>query len=124
MKAGEKIVQVRLFITCVCSSSPIQVTAGWSFSLFLTDSGKVYATGSTEHGQLGNGTTGERLIKAGTLGYDRVLPRLVKGDLEGKKVIQIASGAQHSLALVEGGHVYAWGYAGFSRLGLGDQNDK
>jgi hypothetical protein len=39
-------------------------------------------------------------------------------------VAQIASGSQHSLALDNEGYVYAWGYAGYARLGLGDQKDK
>jgi len=34
-----------------------QVTAGHTFSLFLTDSGQAFAAGSSESGQLGNGTT-------------------------------------------------------------------
>ena len=44
--------------------------------------------------------------------------------LSGKKIIKIASGNQHSLALDSEGNVYAWGYAGYCRLGLGDQKDK
>ncbi|WVR00158.1 hypothetical protein IAU59_007300 [Kwoniella sp. CBS 9459] len=99
----------------------IQVTAGHTFSLFLTSTGQVYAAGSSENGQLGNGKTGERLVKAGKLTFDlEVPPRLVQG-LNDKKIIQIASGNQHSLALSEEGFVYAWGYAGYSRLGLQDQ---
>lgn len=48
----------------------IQITAGYTFSLFLTDAGKVYTAGSTEHGQLGNGTTGERIVKTGKSAFD------------------------------------------------------
>lgn len=33
----------------------VAAAAGITFSLFLTDSGKVYAVGSGEKGQLGNG---------------------------------------------------------------------
>ncbi|EKC99494.1 hypothetical protein A1Q2_06226 [Trichosporon asahii var. asahii CBS 8904] len=99
----------------------IQVTAGHTFSLFLTDAGKVYACGSSEHGQLGNGTTGERLVKAGKTSYDVQAP---PHTFEGKKIAQISSGNQHSLALDEDGNVYAWGYAGYARLGLGDQKDQ
>ncbi|OCF44659.1 hypothetical protein I317_01546 [Kwoniella heveanensis CBS 569] len=99
----------------------IQVTAGHTFSLFLTSTGQVYAAGSSENGQLGNGKTGERLVKAGKVTFDlEVPPRLVQGFTD-KKIVQIASGNQHSLALDEEGFVYAWGYAGYSRLGLQDQ---
>lgn len=44
--------------------------------------------------------------------------------LESKNIVQIASGSQHSLALDKEGFVYAWGFAGYSRLGLGNQNDR
>ncbi|ODN94743.1 hypothetical protein L198_04887 [Cryptococcus wingfieldii CBS 7118] len=102
----------------------VQVTAGHTFSLFLTSNGQVYASGSSENGQLGNGKTGERLVKAGKIAYDvEVPPRLVSG-LDKHKVVEIASGNQHSLALDEEGYVYAWGYAGYSRLGLSDQKDR
>ncbi|WRT70196.1 uncharacterized protein IL334_007190 [Kwoniella shivajii] len=105
-------------------SKVIQVTAGNTFSLFLTLTGQVYASGSSECGQLGNGKTGERLVKAGKLTYDvEVPPRLIQG-FEKRKIVQIASGNQHSLALDEEGYVYAWGYAGYSRLGLQDQKDR
>lgn len=51
-----------------------KVSAGHTFSLFLTDSGQVYAAGSSESGQLGNGKTGERLLKAGKIGFDVEVP--------------------------------------------------
>lgn len=66
---------------------------------------------------------------------------LVKG-LDGKKIVQIACGQQHSVALADGGcvlstsvtssavltgtlhrFVYVWGYNGYCRLGLGNQQD-
>lgn len=37
----------------------VQVSTGNTFSLFLSDSGQVYAAGSSEAGQLGNGKTGQ-----------------------------------------------------------------
>lgn len=52
----------------------VQVTAGHTFSLFLTNTGVVYATGSSECGQLGNAKTGERLLKGGKSGFDIEVP--------------------------------------------------
>ena len=40
----------------------------------------------------------------------------VKG-LDDKKIIQIACGSNHSYALDDEGNVYAWGFAGYGRLG-------
>lgn len=48
---------------------------------------------------------------------------LVQG-LGDRKITQIASGNQHSLAMDSEGYVYAWGFAGYSRLGLQDQKDR
>jgi alpha-tubulin suppressor-like RCC1 family protein len=48
---------------------------------------------------------------------------LVQG-LVDRKITQIASGNQHSLAMDNEGYVYAWGFAGYSRLGLQDQKDR
>lgn len=44
--------------------------------------------------------------------------------LQDKRIAQIASGSSHSLALDDRGHVYAWGNAGYAKLGLGDQKDR
>lgn len=67
---------------------------------------------------------GERILKGGRTGFDIESPPRLVGGLSGKKMKQIASGNQHSLAMDEEGYVYAWGYAGYSRLGLQDQKDR
>jgi alpha-tubulin suppressor-like RCC1 family protein len=53
----------------------------------------------------------------------KLTPGLVQG-LTGRKIVQIASGNQHSLCLDDEGFVYAWGFAGYSRLGLQDQKER
>lgn len=84
----------------------------------------MYAFGSGEHGQLGNGRTGERIAQANKTIYDiEDEPLLVKGPLEGKKVVQIACGQQHAVALTADGLAYVWGFNGYCRLGLGHQKD-
>lgn len=67
----------------------MQVATGNTFTLFLTDAGQVYAAGSSEHGQLGNGSTselkrrshqcranspGERIVKGNKLAWDVQTP--------------------------------------------------
>ncbi|KAJ3517000.1 hypothetical protein NLJ89_g772 [Agrocybe chaxingu] len=101
----------------------IQASAGVTFSVVLTDTGKVFTFGSAEKGQLGNGTTGERITTGNKTSYDiETTPVYVK-ELDGKKIVQIASGQQHSVALDDTGLVYVWGYNGYCRLGLGNQVD-
>ncbi|ORX40572.1 regulator of chromosome condensation 1/beta-lactamase-inhibitor protein II [Kockovaella imperatae] len=102
----------------------VQITAGWTFTLFLTEEGEVYGAGSHESGQLGSGKTGARLMKANKMYHDlESYPILIRG-LEGHKIVQIASGNQHSLAMSDDGLVWAWGCAGYSRLGLEDTRDR
>ncbi|KAJ3576562.1 hypothetical protein NP233_g354 [Leucocoprinus birnbaumii] len=101
----------------------VQAAAGISFSLVLTDTGKVFSFGSAEKGQLGNGTTGERITTGNKTAFDIEDRPIYVKELDGKKIIQIASGQQHSLALDDAGVVYAWGYNGYCRLGTGNQVD-
>ncbi|PFH46297.1 hypothetical protein AMATHDRAFT_51137 [Amanita thiersii Skay4041] len=101
----------------------VMASAGVSFSMVLTESGKVFSFGSAEKGQLGNGTTGERITTGNKTAFDiEPFPIYIK-ELDGKKIVQIASGPQHSLAVDDTGVVYVWGYNGYCRLGLGNQVD-
>ncbi|TFK95198.1 RCC1/BLIP-II [Pterulicium gracile] len=101
----------------------VMVGAGITFSAVLTESGKVYTFGSGEKGQLGNGTTGERITTGNKTAYDvEPYPLLVK-ELQDKKIVQISCGQQHVIALDDAGLVYVWGYNGYCRLGLGNQVD-
>jgi len=47
----------------------VQVSCGEEVSALICSSGHLYTTGSSEHGLLGNGETGEYIITAGRLGY-------------------------------------------------------
>lgn len=101
----------------------IKAAAGISFCIVLTDQGRLFAFGSGEHGQLGNGRTGEHIITGNKTAYDvHNNPISVKA-LDGKHITQIACGPQHSIALDSEGIVYVWGYNGYCRLGLGHQKD-
>ncbi|KAL9713342.1 hypothetical protein Ac2012v2_002949 [Leucoagaricus gongylophorus] len=101
----------------------VQASAGISFSLVLTNTGKVFSFGSAEKGQLGNGTTGGRITTGNKSTFDIEDRPIHVKELDGKKIMQIASGQQHSLALDDTGVVYVWGYNGYCRLGLGNQVD-
>lgn len=119
----------------------VQAAAGISFSLVLTESGKgtsvrnpccfslgvnreivVFSFGSAEKGQLGNGTTGERITTGNKTAFDiesspgqsmlhvsfslsnhRGSVVYIK-ELDGKHIVQIASGQQHSLAVDSTGY--------------------
>jgi len=88
-----------------------QVAAGAFHSLAMTTDGKVWAWGDNTYGQLGpNGPAGIT-----TASYAPVQV-LFAGSTA--KVIQIAASGSYSLALMDDGTVWAWGYNGFGQLGV------
>lgn len=93
----------------------VAIAAGRTFSLALSNTGKVYSWGSGSNGKLGNGSTSFKpspsLISRGEMPNDYV-------------VKTIACGAEHCLALLENGHVYAWGSGENGRLGTGNTDDQ
>lgn len=78
-----------------------------------TDEGECFTWGSGDFGKLGHGELN-----------DETTPRLVAA-LDGKKVIQVACGFSHTLALISGSlDVYAWGSGHGGKLGLGDEQNR
>ena len=51
-------------------------------------------------------------------------PQFASGNLEGKRVLEVACGPAHTLALTEGGEVYSWGYNGDGQLGTGSKTSE
>ncbi len=82
-----------------------QVIAGRDHSLARTSTGKVYAWGINEYGELGDGTTTNRAIPVIV-----ALPSAAKA---------VGAGAFHSLAVLSDGTVRAWGRNNNGRLGDG-----
>ncbi|KAI4897359.1 hypothetical protein NFI96_017345 [Prochilodus magdalenae] len=64
--------------------------------LLATDEGELYAWGHNGYSQLGNGTTNQG-----------VSPVLVSSNLQNKRVIEVACGSHHSLALTHDGECIA-----------------
>ena len=91
----------------------MQVTAGYRFSVCLTADGSLFVSGDNSHGQLGLGDT-----------ENRVVPTLVRGELQGRKVLQVTAGAYFTVCVTEGGAVFAFGSNNRGQLGLGDTEDR
>ncbi|HNX69646.1 MAG TPA: FecR domain-containing protein, partial [Candidatus Omnitrophota bacterium] len=88
----------------------IQIAGGGSHTLALLANGTVMSWGFNGDGQLGDGTSIERL-----------LPVLVSG-LSG--VTAVAAGISHSLALLSNGTVKSWGRNNKGQLGNGTTNSR
>lgn len=105
-----------------CSTTPQQVNglpgplaaiaAGGDHSLAVTASGAVYAWGLNGAGQLGNGTTSNSATPVQVQG----LPD--PSSSPANRVIDVAAGANHSLALTQDGRVFAWGSDQDGQLGI------
>ncbi len=87
----------------------IAIAAGDGHALALGSNGLVYAWGSNRYGQAGNNSDS-------AVAHVPVIVDTT-GILAGKKIITIAAGGVHSLALASDGTVYAWGRNNMGQLG-------
>lgn len=74
---------------------------------------KIFTCGSDQEGQLGRGTSAiGDYVSSPVLVYD--------SGLAGARIVQLAAGSYHSLALTDDGGVFAWGSNLEGQLGLPD----
>ena len=126
----------------------IDISCGSEFSLVVSSDGSLYSFGHPEGGQLGLGSNGEFIAKAGKVSYTYVTtPTLitkfiskevvfgsnqpkVKEINEKIKIVKVACGRNHCLALEDwetnagkGNRLFAWGVSGHGRTGHNNQDD-
>jgi len=91
-------------------SNIVQVSVGESHTVYLSNNGKVYASGFNTYRQLGDRTT-----------LSRVNPVLVKSNISSDltNIIQVSAGRVHTLFLSNDGYVYAIGNSSNGQLGYG-----
>ncbi|CAK9798475.1 X-linked retinitis pigmentosa GTPase regulator [Anthophora plagiata] len=102
--------------SCVKALKPEKVThvaCGRAHTLICTGAQKIFACGSDQEGQLGRGTS--------AIGDFTSSPVLVyDSGVAGPRIVQIAAGSHHSLALTSDGGVFSWGSNLEGQLGLPD----
>ena len=103
------IVAVQTIGTTLAGKKIVKIAAGQGHSLALTDDGRVYTWGRNDTGQLGNNATTDAMLP--------VAVTVTGTPMNNKTIIEIASGARHSLAIDSSGKVYAWGHNGSGQLG-------
>lgn len=100
-------------VPCSLSSSymhqVVEVACGSHHSLALTGTGEVFAWGQNNCGQVGLGST-----------TNQPTPRKVTSGIGGRRCVAIACGQTSSMAVLDNGEVYGWGYNGNGQLGLGN----
>jgi alpha-tubulin suppressor-like RCC1 family protein len=91
------------------SNTPVAVSAGGNHSLIVMADGKVFACGDNTYGQLAQPAT---TASSGTL-VEVNFPGL------STKIVSVAAGADHNLAVDESGGVWVWGRNSYGQLGKG-----
>lgn len=90
----------------------LSITAGAEHTMVLLADGSLYAWGRNNHGQLG--------VQAAPVQIQYPAPqRIDLTPFGGHRITQVSAGSYHTLALVEGGSVYAWGWNDEGQIGNG-----
>ncbi|XP_023695221.1 RCC1 and BTB domain-containing protein 2 isoform X3 [Paramormyrops kingsleyae] len=89
------------------------VACGSHHTIALTSEGEVFAWGYNSSGQVGSGSTA-----------NQPTPRRVSSCLQNKVVISIACGQLCSMAILDNGEAYSWGYNCNGQLGLGNNGNQ
>lgn len=83
------------------------VACGVSRSAANSEDGMLYVWGLGEHGRLGLGDTSRRIVPT----------PVPPSSFAHAKVTMTDRGGKHSVAVTDGGALYAWGYGEYGRLG-------
>ena len=92
-----------------------KVAVGQAHSLALDSEGRVFAWGNNLLGQLGDGTTTNRLSP---------VPVTTLGVLDGQSISSVAAGHYYSVALSSTGDIFSWGTNGDGQLGDGTTTNR
>lgn len=94
--------------------SVVQIAAGPSYVLAVTDNGAVHSFGSGSNFCLGHGEQ-----------HNELLPRAIQTfRRKGIHIVRVSAGDEHAVALDSSGFVYTWGKGYCGALGHGDEIDK
>uniref|UniRef100_A0A5S6QIU4 Uncharacterized protein n=1 Tax=Trichuris muris TaxID=70415 RepID=A0A5S6QIU4_TRIMR len=84
----------------------VRALAGYAFIMLLDSAGRLHSFGCGTRGELGHGSL-ESLTEPLSIQY-----------FDGIRIVDIAVGGWHTLAVTEAGAVYAWGWNESGQLGL------
>ncbi|KAI5437629.1 hypothetical protein KIW84_023660, partial [Lathyrus oleraceus] len=98
-----------------------KATLGWNHALAMTGDGEAYMLGGNHLGVLSdlrNECPAKKLNDSREANLEKV------PGLDGVKITDIATGAEHSVLVTENGEIKTWGWGEHGQLGLGDANDQ
>ena len=94
----------------------VQISLGFQHSSALSSDGRVFTWGVNYFGQLGDGTTTERLVPT------EITSQFVLGAEE--TITQMELGEYHSSAITSEGRLFTWGRNSFGQLGDGTTTER
>ena len=101
-------------IAALASVRCVGAAGGENHSLVHDDAGGCFSFGAGSDGRLGHGhDVGHGVLE------ELLLPQRIVA-LRGLRVLSVAAGREHSIALVDGGAVWSFGAGGSGKLGHGD----
>ena len=101
----------------------VALAAGEHHSLALAATGRVFAFGRADSGQLGLGALDAPLHHTGTSHAKKALPTPVLVPLL-SGCIRIAAGSNHNIATTAANDIYTWGFGEMGQLGHGVEEDE
>lgn len=114
----------------------VKVACGAEFSLIADCAGNLFSFGFPQYGQLGHNTEAKYFASGNKLAYrceysPRKVALFIEKTRDGHtvpigdvRVVDIACGINHSLALDDKNRVFSWGFGGYGRLGHTETKDE
>ena len=99
-------------VEALAAERVVRVAAGSNHCVAVTSTGELWSWGKGYSGQLGHGDT-----------QDQHAPRRVEA-LAAERVVQVAAGSDHCVAVTSTGELWAWGDGEEGQLGHGDTQDQ
>lgn len=94
----------------------IKVSCGWFYTAVISDTGKLYTFGHSNHGQLGDGINNFHSVS---------LPYLVEYFKKNNiKIIKVSCGRYHTAVISKTGGLYTFGHGKNGELGTGDTKNR
>eukprot|EP00803_Ostreobium_quekettii_P006172 evm.model.scf_450.2 EVM.evm.TU.scf_450.2 scf_450:27460-36815(+) len=126
VKSKDKYEELLLSPAPALVSDCTAVSCGIEFTMWLCD-GKLFAAGMPQYGQLGDGTDHEYNAKESSVKLvyaPQPTPILLQNILADRKIVAVACGHNHTLAVDSEGIACSWGFGGYGRLGHKVQQDE